>query len=42
MKKPLDNDKLIDLGNKATAAIKAVNGRDYFVERAAGMYPAGK
>ena len=37
----LDNDKLMDLGRRATAAMKAVNSRHYEVEAAGAMYPAG-
>ena len=36
-----DNDKLIDLGERAAKAMKAVHGRVYEVEPAAGFYPAG-
>jgi len=36
-----DNDKLIDLGKRAAKAMKAVHGREYDVETAAGFYPAG-
>merc|ERR1712210_344699 len=35
-----DNDKLIDLGKRAAKAMKAVHGRKYDVETAAGFYPA--
>ena len=38
----VDNEKLAKLGNEAAEAIKAVNGREYEVETAAGMYPAGE
>lgn len=36
-----DHDKLIHLGLKAAKAMEAVNGREYEVETAAGLYPAG-
>ena len=38
---PRDNDELIRIANAAAAAIKAVNNRDYTVEPACGLYPAG-
>ena len=31
----------MDLGRRATAAMKAVNSRHYEVEAAGAMYPAG-
>jgi len=37
----MDNDKLIDLGRRASEAMKSVNGREYEVEAAGAMYPAG-
>ena len=41
MQPATDNDKLIDLGKRAVKAMKAVHGREYDVEPAAGLYPAG-
>jgi len=38
----MDNDKLIDLGRWASEAMKSVNGREYEVEAAGAMYPAGR
>ena len=38
----LDNDKLIDFGLRVTKDIAAVHGRQYDVETAAGLYPAGE
>ena len=39
---PDDNDELIRIGNRAAAAIEAVNGRKYTVGPAgAVLYPAG-
>ena len=38
----LDNDKLIYLGRRAAEAMKRVNGREYEVEPAGAMYPAGE
>lgn len=37
-----DHEKLIHLGRQAAKAIQAVNGREYEVETAAGLYPAGR
>ena len=36
---PVDNEKMVTLGNDAVAAIKAVNGRDYEVGPAGVVFP---
>ena len=38
---PIDNEKLANFGRQVAEEIKSINGREYDVETAAGLYPAG-